>query len=256
MATDKYTLYLDESTTHNNHRNQVFCMAGVIIKDSEYSSIIVPEMKSLKKSIWYDVPSPENIIIHQKEVNDGQKCRTQNPDFVRFRQNRYSRMLYGGLDTIFSRNSLTVIGTCIIIDDLNRFFVNSIKRDKYLIALQLLLENYCHFLSRNNGIGKIVYESRTETDNEKMRMRFYHIKLMGSMYIDAPVMLKRLTTIEFPSKKDNVEGLQIADFVPNYFARKQLNKPQKRINIDNQLRRCRYDGNLNLRDRFGVKIMP
>lgn len=255
MARNKYTLYLDESVSHNNYKNQVFCMAGVIISENNYSKI-VDEVNQLKEKIWHDKTNPSTVVIHQKDVNEGQHSKTKNPDFIRFRENRYSKMLYNGLRDIYKNNDLVVVGTCIIDDDLNTYFSNGIKTDKYLIALQLLLENYCHFLCANNGVGNIMYESRNETDNEKMRNRFYSIKLMGSMYINPKTMQNRILSIDFPEKKNNNIGLQIADFAPNYFARKQLNKKSKRFNIDKELRSLRYDGYLNLRDRFGVKVMP
>lgn len=252
----KYTLYLDESTTHNNFNNKVFCMAGVIIKDEDYSNIIIPEMNNLKRRIWHNVANPTDIVIHQKEVNEGIKRKATDSNFTRFSQNRYCKMLYEGLNNLFSQNTMTIVGTCIVMDDLNLYFNNGIKTDQYLIALQLLMENYCHFLCSTNGVGKILYEARHEHENEKMRIRFYNIKLMGSMYVNSSIMITRLRSIDFPKKKDNNIGLQLADFVPNYFARKELGKDKKRYNIDNKLRICRYDGGLNLRDRFGVKVMP
>lgn len=256
MIVAKYTLYLDESTTSNNHNNPVFCMAGVIIKDEDFNNIIIPEMNNLKRAIWHDAPNPTEIIIHQKEVNEGIRSQATDPNFRRFRQNRYCRILYNGLENIFNRNLITIVGTCIVIDNLDLYFNNGIQTDLYLIALQLIMENYCHFLCLNNGVGKILYEARYEHDNEKMRNRYYHIKLMGSMYVNSKKMIEKLGSIDFPKKKDNNIGLQLADFVPNYFARNELGKEQKRFNIDNQLRRYRYDGNLHLRDRFGVKVMP
>lgn len=57
------------------------------------------------------------------------------------------------------------------------------KQDQYLVAMQLLLENYCHFLCTNNGIGNIIYEYRELKGNEKLRDKYYHMKLMGSMYM-------------------------------------------------------------------------
>ena len=256
MAKTKYTLYLDESITHSgSQRNQIFCMAGIIIKDTDYS-IICNEIDNIKTQIWHDQQNPTINVIHQKEVNEAQHGRLTRPEFARFRQNRYCKILYDGLNTLLGINLMIVVGSCINLDNLNRYFCNGIKTDKYLVALQLVLENFCHFLCLNNGVGEIVYESRNEVDNERMRTRFYNIKLMGSMYIDTNTMIDRLTTIRFFKKEDNNIGLQVADFSPNYFARLQLNKPQKRFNIDNELRKCRYDGGLNLRDRFGVKNMP
>lgn len=55
--------------------------------------------------------------------------------------------------------------------------------------------------------------------------------------------------------KKNCAGLQLADFVPNYFARDHTGKPQPKYNIFGTLKYLRYDGNVGDKDRFGVKYM-
>ena len=258
MAKTKYTLYLDESTTHNgSYKNETFCMAGVIISNNDYSSL-ESDLNNIKKNIWGDHPCPSDIILHQMEIRNAQKTRKSvNSDYMRFRSNSYNRLLFDGLSGIFNSGKLVVIGACVDIDKLTLCFGNRFTQDKSLIALQLMLENYCHFLCCNDGVGEIVYESIDSVADEKMRTRFYNIKLMGSMYIDTKTMRERLSTMNFYPKNMNNAGLQIADFVPNYFARKNLEKSPQRFNIDDELRRCRYDGNgLNMRNRFGVKCMP
>lgn len=253
---EKYTLYLDESTTHKgNYQNQVFSMAGVIIKNADYY-ILESELNCIKTKLWYDIPNPTQIILHQMEVNEATHNRNKKHEFDRFKKNGFRVLLYNGLSSLFDTGLLTVLGTTIKLDALNQYFVKGIKSDPYLISLQMIMENYCHFLFRNNAVGEIIYESRNQTEDERMRNRFYHIKLMGSMYIDANIMNKYLLSIVFEKKENNNTGLQIADFVPNYFARKALGLPTSKISIDKKLRIYRYDGGLNLRNRFGVKNMP
>ena len=68
MATKQkqYTLYIDESQTHNNfEKQQHFCMAGTIINDKEYNTI-ENEINNLKRTIWSDCSKPDEIILHQK----------------------------------------------------------------------------------------------------------------------------------------------------------------------------------------------
>ena len=48
------------------------------------------------------------------------------------------------------------------------------------------------FLCTNNAMGNIVYEHRELIGNEKLRDKYYHMKLMGSMYMTKEAAEKRL----------------------------------------------------------------
>lgn len=256
-----YTLYLDESTTHSGQfKDNVFCMAGIIIKDEDYK-VLDAELNTLKSKIWNDVSNPSNIILHQMEITKAIKSKQDSSlvvdeNYKRFKQNKNCRELYTQLGEIFEKKFITVIGASLDTELIKKYYNSGNKTDPYLITLQMILENFCHFLCNNNGRGKIVYESREPIPDEQMRNRYYTIKLMGSMYYSKEAMSKRLLSIDFVLKSANNSALQIADFVPNYFARKHNNFKSQKFNIDKQLRTYRYDGGLNLRDKFGVKKMP
>ena len=130
------------------------------------------------------------------------------------------------------------------------------KQDQYLVAMQLLLENYCHFLCTNNAMGNIVYEHRELIGNEKLRDKYYHMKLMGSIYMNKEAAEKRLLGSGFIDKSNNEAGLQIADFIPNSFARDHAGISQPNPNIFGTLRYNLYDGNMGNKERFGIKYMP
>lgn len=258
---DNYTLYLDESTTHSgNYKDDVLCMAGIIIKDDDYS-IIENDLNHLKRVLWSDVTNPNEIVLHQMQLNQATKHKNYKnkkiePSYERFKINSKCRQLYELLGGIFDKNSIYVIGATLDMQMLKTYFNYGNKPDPYLITLQLIMENYCHFLCNNSSRGKIIYESIDNIVNQRLQDRFFHVKLMGSMYISKETMEKHLMSMEFIRKEKNNAGLQLADFVPNYFARTYNNFKLHRFNIDKQLRLYRYDGNLNLRDRFGVKNMP
>lgn len=143
-------------------------------------------------------------------------------------------------------------------DNLKQYYwvIGKNKQDPYLVAMQLLLENYCHFLCTNNVRGNIVYEYRELIGNEKLRNKYYHMKLMGSMYMTKEAAEKRLLGIDFIDKSNNEAGLQIADFIPNSFARDHAGISQSNPNIFGTLRYNLYDGTMGNRDRFGIKYMP
>lgn len=261
----KYTLYLDESETktlnRTTHRYQDphFCMAGIIVADDDILQL-TNSLNQFKRIIWGDVPNPESVIMHQMRILDAEKGRldsTRYPEYVRFSCNRSRRDFYVRLRRVFAQNNITIVGCCISEDNMRDFYQEgNNKPDQYLIAMQFILENYCHFLCKQNGRGNIIYESRELIGNERLRDRYYHIKLMGSMYMTKTTTEKRLLGIDFIEKNQNVAGLQIADFVPHSFARHFAGMGQIRYNIFSTLQFHRYDGGIGAPDRYGVKYMP
>ena len=263
---DYYTLYLDESETHRINKTTSkcetphFCMAGVIIADSTISTV-EKSVNSLKSTIWSDLSDPHSIILHQMLINNAVRGRldiSKHPEYARFSSNANIKIFYSELQKVFVQNPMTIIGSCISEDNMRNYYGISgkNKQDKYLITMQLILENYCHFLCSRNAKGRILYESLDIISNEALRDKYYHMKLMGSMYMSQNTASKCLLGLDFANKSDNNPGLQIADFVPNGFARDCLGLPQLKHNIFRTFKYLRYDGGLKLPERFGVKYMP
>lgn len=262
---NSYTLYLDESETFTlqNGRirtNPFFCMAGVIIADDDIEDV-TNKLNALKSVIWNDYDNPEKIVLHQMLINKAEHGKldvTEFPQYARFRKMKVRKQFYSEFKKIFLGDKITVVGSSLSEDNMNTYYGVSGRntQDQYLVAMQLILENYCHFLCSKNARGKVLYESRESIGNESLRNKYYHMKLMGSMYMSKKAAEKHLLGMDFTEKQDNNTGLQIADFIPNGFARDCAGKAQASPNIFSTLKHYRYDGNQNLPERFGVKYMP
>lgn len=262
----RYTLYLDESETHKfnpvSRRSEEFhfCMAGIIIAEDNIKDL-ENAVKQLKRNIWNEFPNPENIILHQMRILEAEKGRLdacQYPEYVKFTKSSERKKFYEELKQIFVQNDITIVGSSISEGNLKDFYWIKGKnmQDQYLVAMQLLLENYCHFLCVKDGMGNIIYEYRELIGNEKLRDKYYHMKLMGSMYMARATAEARLLGLDFADKSDNIGGLQIADFVPNSFARDHAGMKQGKPNIFGTLKYHLYDGGKGQTDRFGIKYMP
>lgn len=262
----RYTLFLDESETHKHNKathsdsNYYFCMAGVIVAEDDYAQL-QSSVNQLKRNVWPELSNPESVILHQMRLIEAEKGRldaSKYPEYSKFNRRSERKKFYDELKKVFVNNKLTIVGSSINEDNLKQYYwvTGKNKQDQYLVAMQLLLENYCHFLCTNNAMGNIVYEHRELIGNEKLRDKYYHMKLMGSMYMTKEAAEKRLLGIDFIDKADNEVGLQIADFIPNSFARDHAGINQSNTNIFGTLRYNLYDGNMGNRDRFGIKYMP
>lgn len=261
---EKYHLYLDESSSNNglavSHRDykSSFCVAGIIVKEDLIDTLSV-DLNNLKRTLWSDIQQPESIILHEMEVRNANRRNNNKPIdplYTRFRVRRITRTLYQGLNSVLIQSNCKVIGASINTFEMQRYFGADLETPEYLVTFQIILENFCHFLHSVNGIGEVYYESQDDVVDARLRKHYNQIKSNGSMFIKAEKMQKHLREIEFPKKSENVPGLQIADFVPNGFARKTLGFNSHSFNIDPLLRRISYDGGISNKDRFGVKIMP
>ncbi len=235
-------------------------MAGVIIPDKSILSV-EQSVDSLKSIVWSDLADSHSVILHQMLINNAQKGRLdriKHPEYVRFSSNATVKAFYQELQKVFVQNPMVIVGSCISEDNMKKYYGVSgkNKQDRYLIAMQLILENYCHFLCSKNAKGRILYESLDAITNESLRDKYYHMKLMGSMYMSQATASKCLLGMDFANKSDNNACLQIADFVPNGFARNCLGTQQKKHNIFRTFKYLLYDGGQNLPNRYGIKYMP
>lgn len=265
---DIYHLYLDESETHDTDSsgkwiNQVFCIAGIIVKEDFHNSFIMPEVTNIKRKIWSENPNYSDIILHEKEIrfalnpHNKYKLKEVASEYRRFGRNHKNGIeLFNGLEKIIRQKDIHIIGGCVVVDELHKNFHPDILSNKSLITLQIIMENFCHYLKVNNGLGKIFYESIGDEPDKEMCLRLHQIKAIGTMYVNPYAMQKLIVSIDFPKKKDNIAGLQIADFIPNSIARDISGKPKHSLNLGRVIRRSEYDGGIGRKDKFGIKVIP
>lgn len=156
---------------------------------------------------------------------------------------------------LLNNNDIKVLAVSINLDDLDRLYTENERNDIYYIALQLLMENYVHFLIANEGKGQLYLESTDAVNNSRLQNLFYMLKATGTLFMKKEVLQDRLGAISFPIKSDNIIGLQLADFIPNALARKALGKEQKNFSVYDEIEKKLYDGKIDRKDKFGFKII-
>lgn len=241
-----YYLFLDElkPSTKFNH----FCLAGCIIEEEPYIKAVIPYINDLKKAIF----GSEGVVLHEIEIRNAQEGSYR---VMRHKEKREA--FWKGMNDLFSMPEFfTTIGVSINCGEYHRLYCSNHKCDEYFIGLQIIMENFVHFLEKHNGIGSLFVESRNPKEDERLQNHYHTLKATGTLFLDRNAMQKRLGTISFPLKTDNNIGLQIADFIPNPIARATggLNQktPTLYLHIVNKL----YDGGVGITNRFGLKIIP
>lgn len=259
---NEYTLFLDESYTYsNNGKNPAFAVGGFIVKNSDILSVNT-KIDALKKEIWKDLPTPTDAILHELDLKDALnrnvKRKNLDANYVRFRDDKkLANLLYKRISKIVKSENIYTVG-CVVIKD--RYFDNFpriIGNEISLVCMQIIIENYVHFLFKNDATGVIVYESRDSMDTTMLR-RFYQIASIGTMYVKPDAIQQRISQFAFVHKKANCQCLQLADFIPNIIARKMSNKTiyANTKDLINNIMLKSYDGTNNNKDRYGIKTVP
>lgn len=272
MLMKEYTLYLDESETANfnkimNRReNTVFVIAGIICENNYHDQELKPQISAIKNLIWNrcdNDPSFEDKILHELEMSRALKhqYRQLKYDYNKiFKNIHIYNFTYDILTEFFKNNEFTILAVCINEDKLSEQFDLSKLNDRFQIAMNMIIENYYHFLNCIDGVGHICYESLPENQNDRIMKRYMGIKYNGTMFYPAKIINSRIKSLEFKNKTENIVGLQLADFIPNAIGRYVLNKhytDNKERNIDmNALYPKLYDGGIGLKEKFGLKIIP
>lgn len=250
-----YVLYLDESETFTPNGNRYFAVAGVIVEKNSLVSVTA-DLDTLKSRLWTGDPAATSHILHEKEISEAHKTgRARNTCYNIFRANQKVLDLYAGLSNIIKKHSIATLGVCLDKTALVSNYPGETNA-QLTIALQMLLENYCHYLQHVQGKGDICYESLQEPGNQPLRQRFYELEALGTMYYTPHFFQTHIGDICFEDKSNNLPGLQLADFIPNTYARKCAGIPAKHAAFQQCVMRQAYDGGMGNRPKFGLKKIP
>lgn len=284
---DEYTLYLDES---KNTEGTYFTVSGIIIKNKEIELLNTAILET-KKCIWGDEYVEKHCpVLHCVELTTIKNCRwnkKQLSSYIRhyphysILQNESSAAIKSIYDNVYSKlcKALkdingTIIGCIIDITKFKYLYGDNFKIDSELffeVAMQETIENYAHYLYEINGIGSIVYESRNnetaQTDRSpdfKMYNNFCKIKSnnKGISFINQDMISKTIRYLNILNKKENVAGLQLADFIAyNIVSAKSLFDNVNKTEFQKKIYDRLYNGNFaidekDLRSYFGIKYLP
>lgn len=283
---DEYTLYLDES---KNSEKTLFIIGGIIIKNSDIVKLD-SAINDVKKCIWDEEYINNNHpVLHCVELSTIKNSRNNNrfmstyinlhPTLSILGQKSSSEIknIYDNVYNICCRSLKTIkcvtIGCLVDIDKFKYIYGNSIypKEDiLFEVALQEIIENYSHFLLSNKSVGNIVYESRNDefaltekSPDFKMYNNFCKIKACnkGVSFIDQEIIAKTIRYLYMYDKKEDVPGLQFADFVAYNILQSITRTSKQYTEFMKKISDRLYNGghelnDKDLRDYFGLKKLP
>lgn len=255
-----YTMYLDESETHHNGR-YYFAIGGLIIKNEDYDNI-EQSLNAIKQELWSGDQNATNYVLHEMDVGFAyQRLNSRNlgsiPSYNSIFKNRANVVkLYNRLSKLFHDAPITILGVCLNKNALFDNYGEQHMNDQFTIAIQLMIEHYCQFLSDTRSTGNICYEAMQTAQNIKIQQRMYELKALGTMYYSPITIQNHVHEIEFVQKLDNYAGLQLADFIPNTLARYAASMTPKNREFAGTVRSKLYSGKTgDGKLKYGLKIL-
>lgn len=244
MATEYY-LFLDESKP-NGHNIKHLCLGGFIVQKETYEKEVIDAVKDLKIKVFGNT----DIILHEKEIRDAKG------EYSVMSKKANRTLFWTEMSKIFTNHDLITLGASIHLTDYKAFYHDDELNDEYYIVMQIVLENFVHFLKRNNAKGQVFIEGRNATDDTKLKNTYYKIIANGTLFYNPNAFQDRLLNINFLIKPDNNIGAQLADFVPGALNRECNGLSQKKPSIYPLIDSALYDGGRGLKQRFGFKVLP
>ncbi len=209
-----YTLFLDESGDHGLSNIDidfpVFVLCGILTSETDYSTV-QNKMNEVKQSIWGN----KVVIFHSRDIR---KCEKE---FQVLFDQEIKKQFYEDINSIISSSQYTIIASAIQKEKYIKQY-GKLADDVYEIALSFIVERSIFYLDeqREQHIQlSIVLEKRGKKEDKKLEEHFQKLLARGTGYVSCERLKNYSCSIRFVDKKENNNGLQLADLIAYPIAR-------------------------------------
>ena len=240
-------LFLDESGDHGlvnvDPQFPVFALCGILVSDTAYVTID-SATRELKRKFWGE----KKVILHSRDIR---KCEKE---FQILFDEAIKRSFYTEINKLVSDSEYTIIASAINKENHIKQY-GKLASDVYEISLSFIIERSVFFLDdwrSGNRQLRIVIERRGRKEDGQLQEHFQRLCSRGTGYVTADRIRAYGMNIEFRSKSDDVNGLQLADLVAYPIARYVLD-PKRANPAFDVLEPKIYVKNGR---RYGLKVFP
>lgn len=255
----RYLIFLDEVGDPTFHRDRniykdpavypVMTITAIIVSKAVYEDILYPGLDRMKMHFF----NTKKVHFHSREI------RRKDGIFKKFLNEKTYSEFKTMIDALINRSSITVISSSIkklkLLEKAMAFEKNSGQKynigDLYLRNAGFVFERIGHFL--NTDTGKIIFETRGRKESKRIQAVLNDAKLNGTFYCGKDRFKNIDEEILFFDKKDNINGLQVADYSTYPFSRHAKNPRDIENKFFDFLRQFIYKGNYA---EYGLKEWP
>lgn len=241
-----YILFIDESGDHGLTKVDtafpVFLLCAVLVKEEDYETIR-QSINSLKQSIWGN----KEVIFHSRDIR---KCEKE---FQMLFDQELKRKFYAELNKIIAGSPYNIIASAIQKDRFIQQF-GKLQDDVYEVALSFVIEQAIMALKKINVATTLCIniEKRGKREDKNLNNHFQRIAGKGTGKLSAADIAEHKPTFSFKDKKQNINGLQLADLVAYPIARNVIEPNRANPAFDVlEPKIYRTDGGLD-----GLRIYP
>ena len=248
MSKEIFKLYIDECGDQNlsnfDPSFPIFTLCGVTLSQ-EQQKTLNELVNNLKTDFWGD----KKVILHSRDIR---KC--QRGFEILFDLN-IKKEFYSRINSILGREDLYKIMACSICKE---SYIRQYGKfnDVYAQSLSFVLERaifYLDNLSLPNGAAlDVVVEMRGKKEDANLLNYFNQLLDKGTFWVSSERMKEHINSFKFKPKKDNVNGLQIADLVAYPITRYILDPDMVNLAFDVLKKNIFREGDKLL----GLKVLP
>lgn len=241
----KYYLFIDESGDHGlksvDINFPVFVLCGVIFSEEKYNDFN-SRINELKNDLW----SSSEVIFHSRDIR---KCEKEFQILFNLEKKEF---FYNKVNDITYNSDYTIISSVIQKEE----YIKKYGRlgNVYAVSLSFIIERTIFFLdSKNKSIQlEIIVEKRGKLEDNELLKHYNEVYSIGTGYVKPERIKSYGTKLRFRSKKDNINGLQLADLVAYPIARHIIEPSRVNIPFDIiENKFYQYNGKC-----FGLKQFP
>ena len=243
----KYVLFMDESGDHGlvnlDASFPVFLLCGIITEQSEYEAI-KNDFNAIKNAFWKN----KEVIFHSRDIR---KC---DKEFSVLFDLDIKKEFYEKINHCITNSKYKIIASSIQKEIYIKQY-GKLSNDVYELALSFIIERAVFYLDSLGDFQKkveIVIEKRGKKEDKKLEEHFQRLLSRGTGYVSPERLINLELKILFKDKKENINGLQLADLLAYPIARYVMEP--KRANPAFDILKDKFYSKGG--KRYGLKLFP
>ena len=243
----KYYLFIDESGDHGlatlDASFPVFLLCGLITSEENYIQTR-DTINAIKNEFWYN----KEVILHSRDIR---KCEKE---FQILFDLEIKRNFYLRINDVIENSKYRILASAINKEK----YINTygkLSNDVYELALSFIVERAIFSLDEIKDVSKqleIIIEKRGKKEDKKLDEHFQRLVSRGTAYVSSERLKEVGIKITFRDKKENINGLQLADLIAYPIARYVI-EPKRANPAYEVLEKKIYTKNGK---KYGLKIFP